>query len=319
LYLATLGGVAIALLALFWLALETLNGLGILPPPQLSNNLCMDQKLAYLRAHDIANPTLLMVGSSVAWRGIDSAIVREASGGKSMPLNGAFCGLKLNQTEFTTAYLLAHYPSVRTVVAVLAPQDLTECSTSNTDVFDPQDVDDFVFRRDMEFGFYLKYFDPLTLLKNAAILRWERSGRFPIETITINRYGDAPIDTDMSRGLIYGALAPVDPLCLSSLRRLARHTAAQGRNLIVVTMPISPVWKASYDPSGAVIQDLSRHVQIALAGTGATLWDANRDFAMNANGFVDAIHLRWSAAKVFTRAMVSATGLGPESHNASTR
>src|SRR6185437_14416731 len=87
-YLATLGGMAIALLTLFWLSLAAIKALGLLPPPQLSNNLCIDEKLAYLRAHPIEQPTILTVGSSVAWRNIDSAAFREASDGRSMPLNG---------------------------------------------------------------------------------------------------------------------------------------------------------------------------------------------------------------------------------------
>ena len=75
LYLATLGGMAIVFLTAFWLALAALNGMGLLPPPQFSNNLCIDEKLAYLRAHPIEPPTILTVGSSVAWRSIDSARV----------------------------------------------------------------------------------------------------------------------------------------------------------------------------------------------------------------------------------------------------
>jgi hypothetical protein len=310
-YLATLGGMAIGLVALFWLSLGAINRLGLLPPPQLSNNLCIDQKLAYLRENTIEQPTILTVGSSVAWRSIDSAEFRQASDGRSMPLNGAFCGLKMNQTEFTTSYLLGHYPSVRSVVLVLSPLDLTECSTTNARVFDPNDVDNFVFRRDVEFTFYLKYFDPLILAKNVVILRSMRDGKLPLESMTMDRYGDAPLDTDASReGIVYGALEPLDPTCLASLTKLTHDTEAQGRRLIVVTTPMSPVWKASFDPSGAVMHDMTRDIQRAVAGTEAVFWDANRDFPMDPGDFIDAIHLRWSAAKVFSRELVRATGLG---------
>jgi len=310
-YLATLGGMAIALLTLFWLSLAAIKALGLLPPPQLSNNLCIDEKLAYLRAHPIEQPTILTVGSSVAWRNIDSAAFREASDGRSMPLNGAFCGLKLNQTDFVTGYLLGHYPNVPSVVLILSPLDLTECSTTNASVFDPNDVDDFVFRRADEFAFYLKYFDPLTLAKNALILRSMRDGKLPLEAMTMDRYGDAPLDTNASReGLVYGALDSFDPACVAALHKLARDTEAQGRHLIVVTTPISPVWKTRYDPSGAAMRDLSHSVNAAIAGTGAVFWDANCDFPMDQRDFIDAIHLRWSAAKVFSRQLVLATGLG---------
>jgi len=317
-YLATLGGTAIALVVLFWLGLAAISRLGLLPPPQLSNNLCIDQKLAYLRENPIEKPTILTVGSSVAWRSIDSAVFLEASDGRGMPLNGAFCGLKMNQTEFTTGYLLGHYPSVHSVVLVFSPLDMTECSTTNARVFDPKDVDDFVFRREAEFPFYLKYFDPLTLAKNVVILRSIQDGRLPLEAMTIDRYGDAPLDTTAARNdLVYGALEPFESVCLASLHKIARDIEAQGRRLIVVTQPISPVWKTRYDPSGAVMQDFSRRVHNTLAGTGASFWDANRDFPMDAGDFTDAIHIRWSAAKVFSRALVLATGLGSDQRGVS--
>jgi hypothetical protein len=319
LYLATLGGMAIVFLTAFWLVLAALNGMGLLPPPQLSNNLCIDEKLVYLRARPVEPPTILTVGSSVAWRSIDSTVFREAGDGRNMPLNGAFCGLKMNQTEFATGYLLDHYPNVQSVVLILSPLDLTECSTTNARVFDPQDVDSFVFRRDFEFTFYLKYFDPLTLARNVLILRSMRDGALPLDAMMIDQYGDAPLQTDATRDdLVYGALPHADPVCLSSLSKLATDVKTQGRRLIVVSMPMSPVWKARYDASGAFIHDMTGHIQRAVAGTGAIFWDANRDFPMDANDFTDAIHIRWSAAKVFSRELVLETGLGADPRGLST-
>jgi hypothetical protein len=318
LYLATLGGMAIVFLTAFWLVLAALNGMGLLPPPQLSNNLCIDEKLVYLRARPVEPPTILTVGSSVAWRSIDSTVFREAGDGRNMPLNGAFCGLKMNQTEFATGYLLGHYPSVQSVVLIVSPLDLSECSTTNAHVFDPKDIDGFVFRRDFSFKFYLKYFDPLTLAKNVLILRSMQGGELPLDAMMLDQYGDAPLDTGVSaKDLVYGVLAPLDPVCLSSLSELAADIKAQRRRLIVVSMPMSPVWKASFDPSGAVMHDMTRDIQRAVAGTGAIFWDANRDFQMNPGDFTDAIHIRWSAAKVFSRALVLATGLGADRRGAS--
>ena len=58
-YLATMAGAALALLSLLWLGLAAFDHFDLLPPPQLSNNLCMDQKLAYFRAHPVEEPTIL--------------------------------------------------------------------------------------------------------------------------------------------------------------------------------------------------------------------------------------------------------------------
>ena len=133
-----------------------------------------------------------------------------------MPLNGAFCGLKMNQTEFATGYLLGHYPSVQSVVLIVSPLDLSECSTTNARVFDPKDVDGFVFRRDFAFTFYLKYFDPLTLAKNVLILRSMQEGELPLDAMMLDQYGDAPLDTDASRkGSLFTALLPLSTRCVS--------------------------------------------------------------------------------------------------------
>lgn len=309
-YLATVAGAAMVFLSLLWFGLAAIDHFDLLPPPQLSNNLCMDQKLAYLRAHPIRQPTILATGSSVTWRSFDSSAVLQATGGKAVPLNGAFCGLKINQTRFVTEYLVRRVPSIRQVVTILAPQDLTECAATNPRVFDPADVDDFVFRHSSEFAFYLKYFDPLTLIKNVFILRSMRRGTHPLNTMRMNRFGDAPLDTAASRGLTYGALPARDPVCLVALRKLAKDLGAEGRRLIVVTMPVNPAWKARYDPDGAVMRNTSHLIRQALAGSGAIFWDANHHFAMKRSAFIDAIHIRWSAARTFSRALVVATGLG---------
>jgi hypothetical protein len=309
-YLATVAGAALAFLSLLWLGLAWLDHFDLLPPPQLSNNLCIDQKLAYLREHPVRRPTILATGSSVTWRNFDSSAVLQASGGRAVPLNGAFCGLKMNQTTYVTEYLVGRMPSVQAVMTILAPQDLTDCSNTNSRVFDIGDVDDFVFRRSSEFAFYLKYFDPLTLIKNVFILRAMRKGGLPFDEIRMDRYGDAPIDTEASRDLTYGALPPPDPVCLEALQKLAYDLAAGGRRLTVVTMPLDPTWKKQYDPDGAVMRNMTHDIRQALAGSGAVFWDANHDFAMDPDAFIDAIHIRWSAAKTFSRALIAATGLG---------
>src|SRR6185312_6681898 len=280
---------ALALLSLLWLGLAAFDHFDLLPPPQLSNNLCMDQKLAYFRAHPVEEPTILATGSSVTWRNFDSSAVLQASGGRAVPLNGAFCGLKMNQTAYVTEYLVGRIPSIQEVMTILAPQDLIDCKTTNPRVFDPADVDDFVFRRSSEFAFYLKYFDPLTLIKNVFILRAMRTGGLPFDEIRMDRYGDAPLDTKASRDLTYGALPPLDP-----------------------------EWKTQYDPDGAVMRNMTHHIRQALAGSGAVFWDANHNFAMDPDAFIDAVHIRWSAAKIFSRALIVATGLGGGSQGSST-
>jgi hypothetical protein len=61
------------------------------------------------------------------------------------------------------------------------------------------------------------------------------------------------------------------------------------------------------------MKQLAADVAGALAGSSASLWVPGTDLPLNADAFIDAIHLRWSAARVFSRAIVGATGLGQAS------
>src|SRR5688572_13433212 len=59
-----------------------------LPPPPLSNNLCVDEKLAFMRDHPPQDPDFLVAGSSIAWRNVDSSVLARTVPG-SRPVNGA--------------------------------------------------------------------------------------------------------------------------------------------------------------------------------------------------------------------------------------
>src|SRR5687767_7950098 len=120
-YLAALAGGAAAALLFFVGGLAGLERMGRLPPPALTNSLCLDEKLANLRdRHAHETPSLIAIGSSVAWRHFDgSAVVRRAP--EALPLNGGFCGLNLRQSVFAADWLLERYPSAREVVAIVAP------------------------------------------------------------------------------------------------------------------------------------------------------------------------------------------------------
>lgn len=298
-------------MVVLWLGLEGLGVAGLLPPPQIANNLCADEKLAYLRTHRFQDPVVLAVGSSVTWRGFDGEAVTQVTGGRRATLNGAFCGLKMNQIAFTARYFVARYPSVRDVITIVAPQDFTECARTRERVFDPDDADDYVYRGAAVFPLYLKYFDPITLVKNALILKALRDGELALDSMEFDPYGGAPLDTALSRpDLVYNALPPLDPACFRDLRRLATLLASEGRRLIVVTAPVHPAWVERYDPQRAMMTNLADGIQTALAGTTAVFWDAHRAFAVANDQFIDAIHIRWAAAKELSRALVAATGVG---------
>jgi hypothetical protein len=309
-YLLAMAVGALSVIALFGVALVSLDSVGRLPPPQLANTLCIDEKLRFLHASSAFDapsfqPTVMAVGSSVSWRTFDGEAVERATAGRAQPFNGGFCGLKMHETAFSTRYFLTRYPSVRDVVTILAPQDMTDCRNSRAQLFDPADVDGYVYGDAWVFPLYLKYFDPFTFVKNViftqAGFRWG---------LVFDRFGGSPIDTEeRSARLVYGALDAYDPECFRALSDLATELRADGRRLVVATMPLHPAWLDLYDPQRRHVPQFEQRIDAALAGTGAVHWRPLA-FTLEADDFVDAIHIRWSAAQDFSRALVEETRLG---------
>jgi hypothetical protein len=299
---------ALGVILVFGVILVSLESVGRLPPVQLANNLCIDEKLEFLRSAPTFTPTVLAVGSSVTWRTLDGEAVERAAGGQAKFLNGGFCGLKINEAAFTARYFIARYPTIREVVTILAPQDLTECRTTRPQLFDTVDVDRYVYGGASVFGLYLKYFDPFTFVKNIFIMHSKEVFRWGL---TFDRFGTSPIDTkEVRRNLVYGKLEAFDSACFNELRDLAAELHAGGRRLVIATMPLHPEWIQRYDLAHRVTAELERRIGDAITGKSATLWTPGRTFALHQEDFVDAIHIRWSAAKNYSRALVEETGLG---------
>ena len=279
------------------------------PPPSIVNEVCADEKLEWLRDNPPANPNLLVVGSSIAWRDIDSGqfVRRQPS---VRPLNGGFCHLQVNQTEFVTSYFLKHNPSIRTVVAVFVPQDFTDCATTPSRVFDPRTADAYVFDRDWPYRFYITQFDPVALVRNASGIRAMRDGRNKFDSLEMTRYGDGPLRIVGNRGLLYGKIAQFDPACFAALHDMAASVQASGRRLFVATGPVNPAWSARYDQGDKLRSELTTGIQSALQGTGVEFWDGAQAFAGDPSDFTDAIHINWPAAQRYSAVLAEALDPG---------
>ncbi|WP_162917440.1 hypothetical protein [Dongia deserti] len=274
-----------------------------LPPPPLTNNVCADEKLVFLRHNPPVHPNFLVAGSSIAWRNIDSAVIAGSLPG-ARPLNGGFCGMQINQSAFITDWMIDRLPSIGRVLLVVSPMDLVSCKGSGQ-VFDPEDARKLVFEGQPMWSFYLRYFDPISLRRNidrqiqireqARILKVDRS---------FTKYGDAPLDTDENRGLFYGPMPEPDPSCFSALRALASELAERNRSMTVVIAPMHPRWKSQYDPDGTFRERFSLQLKRALQGTGAQFWNADGAKILDASAFTDAIHIRWSSARTLTKEIV---------------
>lgn len=308
--LGILGGVlgtAVAFCMLLVFLQQTEN----LPPPAFSNNLCADEKLEFLRAHPSEDPNLLVMGSSVGWRHVDSSILADRIPGLR-PLNGAFCGMHANQSIFIADWLLDREPSIEQVVMLVDPIDFAGCKALPDESFDREDIDAFVYGDAWRWQYYMHYFSPGSLLSNAQTVKVQRANLDEMNPLVFNRFGDGPLDTVKSRDLFYGAPEPLDPVCFSALGSMAQRLQHEGRPFTVVISPLNPEWKAIFDPQGALSSTFSQTLADTLHGTGARLWDGDSAWKPGAAAFIDAIHLRWSAAQDFTEVLVKKL---PEPHD----
>jgi len=262
-----------------------------LPPPAFSNSLCVDEKLSFLRNHPISSPDLLVIGSSVAWRHFDGDALVQASPG-AKPLNGAFCGLHANQSVYVANWLLDREPSVRQVVMIIDPLDFAGCWKVPDAVFNRSDADRYVYEQAPVWKYYLNYFAPGSLLRNALSIKDQRNDRSDFDPLVFNRHGDGPLYTNNSRDLLYGAPEPLDSGCFSALKSLASRLKQDGLPFTVVSTPLHPDWKAQHDPTGAFLDRFDNEVITALSATPAKYWNADKQWTAPEGAFVDAIHLR---------------------------
>jgi hypothetical protein len=301
-YLAGLGLGAILFLLSYLFLIVALDATGTLPPPLLSNNSCADEKLHFLRVNRTDDADLLILGSSVAWRHFDGAAAARVS---LRSRNIGFCMHNLSQTKVVADWLLPRMRTARTVIVITSPLDYQGCASRPDPQFNLDDASAYVFDDTPPLLYYFRYFDPFTLVKNATSFTEDRDPR-QRGTLVMNQFGDAPMDPAGERRYDYGERVGRQPeaACLSALQSLAIDIRKSGRRLIVVDTPISPTWKAKYDPDGTALRRLNQRVDEALRDTGAERWNGDAAFTPGSAGFFDAIHLRWPAAQAFARTMV---------------
>lgn len=296
-YLLGLGAGMLLMLGFMAATLAGLSSYGSLPPPQFSNSICMDEKIAFMRERPPVRPDLLVVGSSVGWRHFNSPLAA-AHGYK--PYNAALCGSPLSQTEQVTNWLTTRLTSVRQVLLIVSPIDLENCH-SGTSQFDVKVADRYVFGGGFPARYYATYFDPVTFARNAASIGDRRKDIGNFGALVMNEFGDGPIEPK-SRGLFYGDV-DLSPSCFVSLRRTALSLQARNIDFSVALTPLSPDWMLKYDVGGRISEPMQLGVKNALQGTGASFLGSPARFQQSA--FFDAIHIRWSHTPEFTSAILA--------------
>ncbi|HAV06508.1 hypothetical protein HBN77_05570 [Pseudomonas sp. WS 5018] len=292
-----------AMLGAFAALLAWLHHSDNLPPPAFSNSLCVDEKLRFLRHNPIDQPNLLVIGSSVAWRHVDGDVLR-SSAPELRPFNGAFCGLHANQSAYVADWLLDRQPSIRQVVMIVDPLDFAGCWKVPDAVFDREDADHYVYQQASRWGYYMRYFSPRSLLRNARTIKAQRANEIEWDPLVFTRHGDGPLEPRADRGLFYGEPDPLDNSCFAALGRLSERLRQEQRQLLVVSTPLHPQWKARFDADSNFLTRFDTKLSAAIAGHGgAKYWNADQEWVAPPGAFVDAIHLRWSAVQDFSEAL----------------
>lgn len=295
-YLIGLVAGAAATIGLSAGGMRVLHAQGALPPPAISNNLCMDEKLLFMRGHPPTDANLLVMGSSVAWRHFDGKTATAIHPGLR-PYNAGLCGAQILQTAKVADWLLPRIPSARAVLLIASPLDFQRCDGHDPARFDTAIADDYVFDRHPSWRFYTRYFDPSSLLRNVRGLRQLRHDPTLYDTLVMDRFGDGPLMPSESRGIFYRREVELDSACFVALRRMAHSLDRRGVKLLVASTPLMPKWSAS--PGRQVtISRFDGGVRDALAGTGARY--ARPAHPFEDGDFVDAIHLHWSVVPTFT-------------------
>jgi hypothetical protein len=300
-YLAALFMGGLLMLTAMAGSLLTLKATHNLPPPQFSNSLCVDEKLASMRHAPPREPSFLVVGSSVAWRHFNgpAAIQEDPS---LRPYNAGFCGARISETLKITHWLVGRLPTVRHVLLIASPLDFENCSKDDPTQFSIDDTDSYVFGGASAVRYYARYFDPVTLLANARTVRSARVDMATMDPLVQDQYGDGAAEPTRSRGLFYGRVQP-DASCFTALRAIAINLARDGIAFDVAMTPVHPEWDQKF--GGPAFWDVfNQHIQASLAGTrGRLLYTAYRP---RIDAWYDAVHLRWSATAPLTKAFVKA-------------
>ena len=305
-YLLALVAGAVTVPALFLLMLALLDPDETRPPPQFSNSLCVDEKLAAMRRSPPQNPDLLVVGSSVAWRHFNSPEAIALQPGLQ-PYNAGFCGANIKQTEAVVGWMMGRLSSVKEVILIASPVDFEHCNDQTANSlfpagFDITEADTFVFADGSPLLYYLRYFDPMTLWRNGRGLEARRTDITSYGSLVTDKFGDGPIEPPGSRRLLYGA-PQFDAACFAGLHRIGMDLRARGISFHVAVTPLHPEWLRLYDQGGQVTATLDTAIREALAGTEGHFIKTRTGIEEAA--FFDGIHLRWSYTDEFTRSLLA--------------
>jgi hypothetical protein len=271
-----------------------------LPAPPISKIEHLDEKLRFLRDNRENDPSLVVVGSSMAWRQFDAEPFA-ARLGQGHVLNGATAFLKVHQTRFLASFYMDHLPRLNTIILILGPPDFNNCSSIPADLFDPDEARGYVFEQDSPAPLYLRYFSPAHYLRRAR--DYEKRQVPMIGDLFMDSYGSGPMQwtPEMIKGLRYGD-QHFDRACTRELLALLSEIKSRNIRPVVVFSPVHPEFRQRYPETMRQLKQVAAHAKDEIAASD--FFDMSESNSQSAD-FFDAIHLQWTAARVFSEQLAS--------------
>ena len=278
-----------------------------LPPPAISNHISFDEKLLLLRHHPQLRPRILGAGSSITLRSLDGSAF-QPQGAEPVFFNAGLAGGQIHQIRYATSFFLELFPTVQTIVQVAVPPDFADCTNERAGFFDASDARAFARGRMSLARAYLKYFNPQELIPDAFTMAAKRRGwdEGASERLYMDAFGTMPMQVSAREARqrhreLYNEPQPVDPSCFVELKRWSREIAARGKRLYIVVPPISPIYLHRVPGAVRSVDQFLAALHNALDGESAILVDMRDEMPLGSEGFADAYHLQWTAARQFSR------------------
>jgi len=300
-YLIALAAGALFVIPTLAVIMAVLDQFGAMPPPLISNNLCADEKLAFMRINRPSNVNLLVVGSSSAMRHFNSLEAIRIDP-RVRPYNAGLCAMNLWRSEQVAKWFTYRLPGVRRVILVASSLEFGDCRSDARPTLNVVDADRFVFGDTWRLSFYLKTFNATTLFRNSINLRRRRTDRTWFDSVVLNKFGDAPVQPRGDRREWYQR-PTFSNQCFATLRQTAREMDARGIKFAVSESPMNPAWLREFDQSGDLTRMMRRRIRDALRGTHAVLVEDHNGFTQA--DFYDAVHMRGSSTPRYTRSLLS--------------
>jgi hypothetical protein len=264
---------------------------GRLVAPALSGNVCLDEKVRFLRDSPTKQCDVLVIGSSMALNNIDSeALLKHLPAGTRF-LNAGAYNMKISQTRALLDCLLAVYRP-RSVIFVCGLMDFNR-TPGPTQFFDTNEVIHFINGSSAWVPTLLRHFDLQYYIDWSFRIPQIRSTRKDYFSVMFDACGSIPLEisfpkVDERRWNLKVDPQQLDPAEYEELARVADVVRSKGLNLICIQPPMRrgsvPVGSAT------AVDEHWRRMERTLASRGFHLWNLNA-IGLSDEYFADYSHL----------------------------